>query len=478
VTSSAGTDPELDATALAALVRTGDVSPAELAQEAIDRIERLDPQLNAVTARMYDEGLRRAADQTLPDGPFRGVPIVVKDLGTSEAGWPLYSGSAALRDADYRAPADTPVAVRFKAAGFVPLARVATPEFGGQPTTQALAFGPTRNPWDTERSTSGSSGGSAAAVAARMVSVAHASDGYGSIRDPASWCGLVGLKPSRGRLPLGGSTNKVSVEHVVTRSVRDTAAILDALAGALPEDLYRVPVPALPFVDEVGADPGRLRIGLLTTAEAPGLRVDDECARAATDAAKLLESLGHDVSDDHPADLISEESVDALLLLRSIKLWSVNPIRTAFGRSFTEDEVEPYTWAVSQIGRNADAGAFILGTEAQQLWAYKVTRWWRDYDLLVTPATGLVPQLLSDLEPPADDPLAMRDVFHSIRCFAAPINLTGQPAISLPLHWTPEGLPVGVQLVGKPGHEDTVLRVAAQLEQAAPWAGRRPPVSA
>ncbi|MBW3649748.1 MAG: amidase [Actinobacteria bacterium] len=474
--TAAAPDPQLDATALAGLVRRGEVSPVELAEVAIERIERLDPVLNAVPIRFFDDARRRAGDASLPDGPFRGVPILFKDLGTCEAGWPQYAGNAFLRAGDHRRDADTPLAPRFRAAGFVALGKTSTPEFGAQPTTQPLAFGPTRNPWDVERSTSGSSGGSAAVVAAGMVPLAHASDGYGSIRDPASWCGLVGLKPSRGRLPLGGSTNKVGVEHVLTRSVRDTAAVLDLLAGPLPEDLYRAPAPAGSYAGEVGRPPGRLRVGMLTTAGATGLEVDRSCAAAAEDAGHLLEALGHQVSDDHPPGFITDDSVETLLFLRAVRTWAVNPVRTATGRPFTAEEVEPYTWAVTEPGRTASADEFIVATEAQQLWSYKVTRWWREHDLLVTPTTGLSPQLLADLQPPAEEPLAVARRFHSIRCFAAPVNVTGQPAVSLPLGQSPEGLPIGVQLIGAPGREDVLIRVASQLEAARPWAGRRPAV--
>ncbi|MBW3613727.1 MAG: amidase [Actinobacteria bacterium] len=473
--TDAGPDPQLDATDLAELVRRRQVSPLELAEAAIERIERLDRVLNAVPIRLFDEGRRRAGDRALPDGRFRGVPILFKDLGTCEAGWPQYAGNAFLRTADHRREVDTALAPRFRAAGFVALAKTSTPEFGAQPTTQPLAFGPTRNPWDTDRSTSGSSGGSAAAVAAGMVSIAHASDGYGSIRDPASWCGLVGLKPSRGRLPLGGSTNKVGVEHVLTRSVRDTAAVLDVLAGPFPEDLYRAPAPPGRYAAEVGREPGKLRVGVLTTAGA-GLDVDATCAAAAQDAAHLLASLGHHVCEDHPRGFITDESVETLLFLRAVRTWAVNPVRTATGRPFEQHEVEPYTWEVTGPGRTASAEQFIVATEAQQLWSYKVTRWWRDHDLLVTPTTGLRPQLLADLQPPADEPLAIGRRFHTIRCFAAPVNVTGQPAVSLPLGQSPEGLPIGVQLIAAPGREDVLVRVASQLEAAMPWVGRRPAV--
>src|SRR3954449_4272710 len=289
----------LDATAQAELVRKGEVSPPELVGAAIERIEAANGEVNAVIHKLYDEG-REAASGDLPDGPFRGVPFLLKDLGAAFAGQPLHMGMQYLKDADFRAPVDTHLAERFRRAGFVTIGKTNTPELGILPTTEPKAYGPSRNPWDTTRSTGGSSGGSAAAVASGMVPVAHANDGGGSIRIPASECGLVGLKPSRQRISegpiIGDNMSGLTVELVVSRSVRDTAAILDAVHGPAPGDPYVAPPPERRYVDELGADPGKLRIGLITDPvadETPQQEVVD----AARDAGELLESLGHEVEE-------------------------------------------------------------------------------------------------------------------------------------------------------------------------------------
>jgi amidase len=459
----------MDATAYAALVRAGEAKPVELVEAAIARVEELNPTINAVIADTFERARDQALSPHLPDGPFRGVPIVLKDLGACEAGMPFYQGNRVLKEMDFRAAAETLVAARFRQAGFVVIGKASTPEFGGQPTTQPLAFGPTRNPWDLDRSTSGSSGGSAAAVASGMVPAAHASDGYGSIRDPASWCGLVGLKPSRGRIPIATSTSHVGVEHALTRSVRDTAAILDCLHGVPPLERYHAARPARPFIEEVGADPGRLRVGVLTTVDASTVSVDAECVDAALAGARLLEGLGHSVDAAAPPGLIDDEAVANITLVRSCRSAALNPIQTALGRPYRQDEVEPYTWATTAAGRATSAADYLRAAEWQQKWSARIVSWWDDYDLLLTPGTGRIPMRLDDLVPPPHDPLSIGPTFHSIRSFAAPFNVTGQPAITLPLHRTAAGLPVGVQLVAAPNREDLLLRVAAQLESAAPW---------
>ncbi|MGH7790594.1 MAG: amidase, partial [Candidatus Binatia bacterium] len=277
----------VDAVGQADLVRRGAVSPSELVAAAIARIERLNPALNAVIAPLFEAARAAAASPALPDGPLRGVPTLLKDLGAQQQGQPFACGNRAMRDAGYRSPADTLLGARLRAAGLITLGKTNTPELGPQPTTQPLAFGDTHNPWDLARSPGGSSGGSCAAVAAGLVPVAHANDGGGSIRLPASWCGLVGLKPSRGRTaPPPRWVTRNGVEHVVTRSLRDTAAVLDCVHGAAPGDLYVAPPPARPYAQEVGAAPGRLRIGLLT--RAPHAETHAQCVAAADGAARLL----------------------------------------------------------------------------------------------------------------------------------------------------------------------------------------------
>jgi amidase len=307
----------LDAVGQAELVRRRQVSPLELVDAAIARIERLNPRLNAVIAPLFDAARAAARSPHLPDGPFRGVPFLLKDLGAQQQGQPYWCGNGALRAAGYRSPADTALGARFRAAGLITLGKTNLPEFGPQPTTQPLAFGPTRNPWSHERSSGGSSGGSCAAVAAGLVPIAHANDGGGSIRIPAGWCGLVGLKPSRGRTaPPPAEVVRNNVEHVVTRSVRDAAAALDAVHGNEPGDLYVLAPPARPFAQEVGADPGRLRIGLLS--HAPNASVHAECVAAVESAARLLAELGHSVEPAWPEALFDEE-----VPRRTGALWAV-----------------------------------------------------------------------------------------------------------------------------------------------------------
>lgn len=477
------TDPlDLDAVGQAEAVRRGDVTPLELVEGTIARIEKLQPTINALTSTCFDEALEIAKHpEALPDGPFRGVPTLLKDIGTQQAGLPYWCGNKALRDAGWRSPRDTAFGRRLREAGLITLGKTSTPEFGAQPTTQPLAFGPTRNPWDLTRSPSGSSGGAAAAVASGMLPMAHANDGYGSIRDPASWCGLVGLKPSRGRITGENATGRVGTSLVVSRTVRDTAAALDALAGAEPGEVFTISDPTRPYMDELGDDTPPLRVGLLTTMDAAGLTVDAECVAAATNAARLLESLGHHVdADAAPPNLIDDASVRDMTRLRAAKLAAITlELNPAAKRPFFEDEVEPFAWAVAELGRSVSMIEFVRGTERQQVWVSKIDEWFHDgHDLLITPTTGTPPLTIDEMAPPPGDPLAVMDLFQNVRGYAAPFNVTGHPAISLPLHWTASGLPVGVQLIAGMGREDLLLRLAAQLEQAQPWVDRRPEVFA
>jgi amidase len=291
----------MDATAQAELVRGGELTPLELVDAAIARIERVNPTINAVVTPLFEEARKAAVSSDLPNGPFRGVPFLLKDIGAMQKGQPYYAGNRALRDAGFRSPVDTPLGARFSAAGFITLGKTNLPEFGLQTTTQPLAFGATHNPWALDRSTSGSSGGSCAAVAAGMVSIAHANDGGGSIRLPAAWCGLVGLKPSRGRVSDPLDTLPLT-ELAVSRTVRDIAAVLDAVHGSEPGDLFVAPPPARSYRAEIGADPGKLRIGVLTRTTFG--EIHRECRTATTGAAKLLESLGHAIEDSYPEALL------------------------------------------------------------------------------------------------------------------------------------------------------------------------------
>jgi amidase len=480
----------VDAVGQAESVRTGAVSPAELVDAAIERIERVNPQLNAVVRDRFERA-RAEATAALPDGPFRGVPILLKDLSCAIEGETLFEGMRFLRDADYHASRTDALARRFLAAGFVVLGRTNTPEVGLLPTTEPDSYGPTHNPWKAGHSPGGSSGGSAAAVASGMVSVAHANDGGGSIRIPASACGLVGLKPTRGRVPIGTDLNEISnfliCEHVVTRTVRDTAAILDVTGAPRVVGATRAPTPRGPFADEVGVDPGRLRIGFLDANPTGATEVDAECVTAVTDAARLLESLGHHVEAAFPAPWADAESI-----ARFSSVWAtecahmIDDWSAKVGRPIGEDDVEPLTWALTTLGRSVSGPTFMATVVAAMEEAAEAARWWRPdptaasegYDLLLTPTLGERPAPHGTFAGTRAEPYAGFVRAASFVPFTIQSNISGQPAISLPLHVGPDGLPVGIQLVAGFGREDLLIRVAAQLEAAAPWADRRPPVHA
>jgi amidase len=473
----------LDATAQAELVRTGQASPLELVDAAIERVERLNGTLNAVVTPLYERARETAAGD-LPDGPFRGVPFLLKDLAALSAGEPYHAGLRPARQAGWTADHDAELTSRFRAAGLVWLGKTNTSELGLLPTAESEAYGPCHNPWDTERSSGGSSGGSAAAVAAGLVPLASASDGGGSIRIPASECGLVGLKPSRGRVPLwpdlaeawGGMVSSLAV----TRTVRDTAAMLDVVAGPCPGDLHTPPPPVRPYVEEVGAPPGRLRVGMLTSAPDGATQTDPACVAAVQAAGRLLSSCGHAVADDHPAALVDPGLAAAFLPCYGA--WTASELDywgLWLGRALTPEDVEISTWAVAELGRSVSATQYLTGLWALHRYSAAVQAWWADgWDLLVTPTIPEPPPTLGQFVSPPDNPLQAVFRAAAVVAYTIPFNITGQPAISLPLAQTAGGLPVGVQLVAAYGREDLLLRVAAQLEEAAPWEQRRPPVHA
>lgn len=473
----------LDATAQAELVRTGQASPLELVDAAIERIERVNPQLNAVIHERFEQA-RAEAQGELPDGPFRGVPYVHKDLDGYGAGDPYYGGTRFLRDHDWRPDHDSYLTAKFRAAGLVCVGRTNTPELGLVPTTEPETYGPSRNPWDTGRSTGGSSGGSAAAVASGMVALGHAGDGGGSIRIPASECGLVGLKPSRGRHSLGPEVGEswggLVARLAVTRSVRDTAALLDAVQGAMPGDPYTAPPPARPYVDELGADPGSLRIGLRV--EPPSIPGDPhpDAVAAVESAAALLESLGHTVEVASPAALDDPDFVQ--YFINAYNAWVARDLERlgqTVGTPVTSDDVEAGTWALAEAGRLVSATDYLAAVEYMQEFTRHMAQWWADgYDLLLTPTIPEPPPFLGEFSGTPDNPLVGLFRSAEIVPFTAPFNTTGQPAVSLPLHWNADGLPIGVQLVAAYGREDQLVAVSSQLEAAAPWADRRPPVHA
>lgn len=478
---------KLDACGQAELVRKREVTPTELVESAITRIERLNPRVNAVVTPLFDGALAQAA-RGGSGGPFAGVPLLLKDFLCETTGDPYFEGSRFLRDLGWRSRADSDLARRFRRAGFVIIGKANLPEFAASATTEPSAFGPTRNPWDAERSAGGSSGGSAAAVASGMVAVAHANDGTGSIRIPAACCGLVGLKPSRGRVPVGeaGLLDNV-VEHVVTRSVRDAATVLDAVSGPGPGSGVAAPAPGRPYREEVGADPGRLRIGFVTHDPLlrgcreirPGVRdADPASAAVVKETARLLESLGHFVEETYPAALDGPTGlggprgiVGASELAARLDAWVA---RT--GRTPGAEDLEPATWRVVSQGRGYSAADVARARHRLARGVPPIREWWgRGFDLLLTPATNGTPPAVGaysglDL---AEQGWRLAEAFG---LYTVPYSFTGQPAVSLPAGWV-DGVPIGVQLVAAYAREDVLIRIASQLEEARPWADRWPPIS-
>jgi amidase len=470
----------LDATAQAERIRSGDVSPLEAVEAAIQRIEKLNPQLNAVIHPLFEQARERAESDALPDGPFRGVPFLLKDMDGYSKGDPWHAGMRLLRKLDYVADHDSYHFEKLRAAGLIVVGKTNCPELGMTITTEPEAYGPTRNPWDLDRSPGGSSGGSAAAVAAGLVAAAHAGDGGGSIRVPASECGLVGLKPSRGRISLGpdlgAQWHGLVCVHALCRSVRDSAALLDVGAGPMPGDPYWAPSPARPFAEEVGADPGRLRVGLLPK-RLDGEPLHADCRAAVERAGRLLESLGHHVEIAHPAAL---EEVEAFRrgFTGMVGCWtaaSLAGISALVGKEIGEQDVEAGTWRLATIGHDYRASDYIELGLWLEAYARRMASWWASgFDLLVTPTIALPPPPLGYLAPDPEHPEAAVERILSLMSFTPQFNATGQPAISLPLHRNGEGLPIGVQVVAAYAREDQLFQVAAQLEQAVQWTEHRP----
>lgn len=462
----------LDATDQAALVRTGEVSATELVQAAVDRAEATSD-LNAIIHPRYQEAVEEAGGD-LPDGPFRGVPFVLKDLDGMAAGLPLHMGTKVLRDKGYVATEDDTLTRRFRAAGLVVIGKTNTPELGLVPSTEPESYGPTHNPWDPTRTPGGSSGGSAAAVAAGVVPMGHAGDGGGSIRIPAAFCGLVGLKPTRGRVPLGPDVGEAWSGLVsrlaVTRSVRDTATLLDAVAGPDVGDPYWAPPPSRPYADEVGADPGSLRIGWVTQPPDGSATTDPEVAAAVEATAQRLADLGHRVEEASPPALADPSMAGHFITCFGV--WTaheLDAIGEMIGEPVTADGVEAGTWAVAEMGRSVTGAQFLAGREGLHAHARSVIRWWDDFDLLLTPTAPELAPTLGQFAATPDNPLQGLLRSTITVAFTAVFNVTGQPAISLPLATSAAGLPIGLQLVGAPAREDVLLRIAGQLETAHPW---------
>ena len=469
----------LDAVAQAALVRAGAVSAVELTQWAIERIESLDPALNAVVTPTFDLAL--AAARAVPtQAPLAGVPFLLKDLVAEMAGVRFSEGSRFLRDVVSHY--DSELVQRLRRAGLVVLGKTNTPEFGMVPTCEPVLHGATRNPWDTDRSTSGSSGGSAAAVAARLVPMAHGNDLGGSLRYPASACGVFGLKPTRARVPLGPEYGDAisgwACEHALTLSVRDSAALLDAVSGPAPGDPYLAPAPRRPFLAEVGRDPGRLRVGYSVRTAEGGVGHPD-CVAALDDAVRLLDDLGHDVVEVGLPGLGPDVGAAIGTVFNAATAWIIGYWSKRLGRPPAEEELEPLTRAYWEEGRRVSAADYLLAIEECQRFARGVATWLGDLDVWLTPTLSTPPAPLGAITSTPQEPLRALEAGGATVAYAGVVaNITGNPAMSVPLWWSADGLPIGVHFLGRYGQEATLFRLAGQLERARPWAGRRPPICA
>ncbi len=492
-----------DGLALAELVRQREASAAELLETALARLEAVNPDLNAVVrrrdaaARAEAARIDAAVARGEPVGPFAGVPFLLKDLIATIAGEPTANGTRLLAALPMRE--DSALVRRQRAAGLVIAGRSNTPEFGLLPFTEPALYGPTRNPWDRTRTPGGSSGGSAAAVAARVVPLACGGDGGGSIRIPASCCGLFGLKPSRGRMPTGPAFGEIwagfVVEHAITRSVRDSAALLDATAGADAGAPYAAPPVARPFLEEVTAEPGRLRIAF-TSQPLFGRSVHPDCIAALQDAATLLASLGHHVEEAAPPVDREAWAVAFVTVLAGQTRAQIEAVAAAAGVTPRAADFEPATYALGLLGRALGASRYVEALHTLQLASRRIAPFFERHDLLLTPTLGSPPPPVGALQPTAAELRAMRivnalgagrlldrlgvigplaDQTFDFIPYTPLFNVTGQPAMSLPLHWNAGGLPIGVQLVGRFGDEATLCRVAGQLERARPWFDRVPP---
>ena len=467
----------IDAMGQAALVQRGEMTALELVDAAIARIEALDPALNALASTDFERA-RAVAREPLPPGPLAGVPFLLKDLGATLAGMPQTKGSRAFQH--NVSVADTELARRHRAAGLIVLGKTSSPEFGNHSTTEPALFGPTRNPWDLGRTAGGSSGGSAAAVASGMVPAAHGNDGAGSIRIPASCCGLFGLKPTRGRnswAPFGDAMGGLAVEHALTRSVRDSAAILDATAGRVPGDPYAATPPVRPFLAEVGADPGRLRIAWSATPPIATV-VHPDCARAARETAELLAELGHDVEEAAP-EFDGETLIEPFARIWAIaNLESYRAAVRHLGREPALDELEVTTWELIEYARRFDAVDLLEAMEDLAQASRAIGPFFERYSAWVTPTLAQPPKPLGILNASQGGAVEWWRFDCEFNPWNPIANMTGQPAMSVPLGWSPDGLPLGSLVFGRYGDEATLFRLAGQLEAARPWAGHRPPVHA
>jgi amidase len=461
---------------LAALVRSGELSARELVQASLDRIDETSA-LNHWTL-VDAEGALAAADAISPgdERPFAGVPIGIKDLFAPVAGLRMAHGSDLL--GEFTPPYDYGLVTRFKQAGFVIVGKTQTPEFGITPVTAPRRFGPARNPWDPERTTGGSSGGAAGAVAAGAVPVAHGSDGGGSIRIPAACCGLLGLKPARGRVSRAPDLGDhfLSTDGALARTTADVAALLDLMSGPELGDATWAPPPEAPFAELARRDPGKLRVALVTEVPLPDAELDPECERGARHAAELLEALGHDVEE-----VASPFPPAEHLLPAFTGLWAANVSASILhgqivsgGTEPSADNVEPLSLWLHELGKSIEAPTYIGTVVTMQAIARGIVAHWNEWDLLVTPALAKRPVRHGEIDPCGDDPAREFAKAGEFTPYTPPFNVTGQPAVSVPVLQGDDGLPTGAQIVGPPAGEALLLQVCRQLEQASPWADRAP----
>jgi amidase/6-aminohexanoate-cyclic-dimer hydrolase len=466
-----------DAVGLAELVRNRQLTPKELLDEALARTARVDPQINAVVVKHYDYAERQIANG-LPEAPFAGVPFLLKDLEYLE-GTRTTFGATILRDAV--AGHSGTFAQRCVDAGLTIFGKSASPEFGLLPTTEPRLFGPTRNPWNLAHSSGGSSGGAAAAVAARILPVAHASDGGGSIRIPASACGVFGMKPTRARMPQGPDRGEgwggFSCNHVVSISVRDSAVMMDALGGPEPTSIYHALPPERPYAEEVKREPGRLRIAFTDKHTYDGEAIDPEVAQAAREVAAMLAKLGHHVEERAPK--VPPTGPDAMGLIVSANV--AQPVMLCeqrLGRTMTDADFESLTLAMAHNGRKRSASDYV----AAQTAAFQISRvlyeFFADFDVFLSPTLCRLPLPLGELDSMASDFSLIPQVLRSYIPGTAMFNMSGQPAMSVPLAWSRSGLPIGMMFAARFGDEATLFRLAAQLEQERPWKAKLPPVCA
>jgi len=486
---------DCDGLALAELVRARQVRASEVVEAAIEAIEAANPAINAVVHKMYDSA-RAAAAGTLPDGPFAGVPFLLKDLHTTCAGEPTSAGNRLLRER--RMPHDSEIVRRFRAAGVIILGKTNTPEFGLTPFTESETLGVARNPWDQTRTPGGSSGGSGAAVGARMVPIAGASDGGGSIRIPASCCGVFGLKPTRGRTPLGPDHGELwrgfTIENVITRSVRDSAAMLDAIAGPDVGAPYHAPPAAEPFLTSAKTDPRKLRIAF-TSKPFLGHSVHPDCEQALASTVELLRRLGHDLVESAPAIDREACAVAFLTVLTAETRADIESTAASVNRKPSRRDFELGTYVVGLLGRSQSATDYVNAVRVLQTAGRRIAQFFESVDVLVTPTLAAPPVKIGALKTAGGQATFLKAVaacdagwllnaLNAIPALASKtfdfspytpmFNVTGQPAMSVPLYWNAEGVPIGSHFVGRFGDEATLFRLAGQLERAQPWKSRRP----